>query len=144
MARSGVLLGYFQGETDADAAIGALKRGGFRRPALARKTSGGRVLTRTGFGPARLRRGAAAGLLRKHSRWLVPGESLVIIEARPEELARAIGILRTFGETPPALFVLHPPRKPAAGPAPKLRDILDADRLREHARELAAGHGWRG
>jgi cyclic beta-1,2-glucan synthetase len=88
----------------------------------------------------RLRPGVAGGLLQKHSRWMVPGESLVIVEALPEGLARAIGILRTFGETPPALFVLHSPRRHAAEAAPKLRDILDSDRLRDHARELAAVH----
>ncbi len=52
--------------------------------------------------------GATAEDIRLHSRWLLPEESLLILRAPVASLQRPVALLREIGDTPPALFVLHP------------------------------------
>jgi cyclic beta-1,2-glucan synthetase len=54
------------------------------------------------------RQDVAPGDIRGHSRWLLPGESVLILRAPVASLQHPVALLREIGETPPALFVLHP------------------------------------
>ena len=56
----------------------------------------------------RFRQGTASKQIRAHARWLLPGESVIILRAPVDTLQRPVAMLRAMGETPPALFVLHP------------------------------------
>jgi len=47
-------------------------------------------------------------LLEDHSRWLVAGESVVILQAPLETLGIPTALLLESGEIPPALFILRP------------------------------------
>ena len=61
--------------------------------------------------PVWLRRsvhGVQAGVIGDHSRWLMPGESVLILQAPVDTLHRPMALLRESGETHPALFVIHP------------------------------------
>jgi len=46
--------------------------------------------------------------IRDHSRWLLAGETVLILRAPVASLQRPVVMLREIGDTPPALFVLHP------------------------------------
>jgi len=54
------------------------------------------------------RQGVTPGDIRDHGRWLLPGESVLIHRAPVASLMRPVAMLREIGDTPPALFVMHP------------------------------------
>ncbi|WP_163339831.1 GH36-type glycosyl hydrolase domain-containing protein [Desulfopila sp. IMCC35008] len=47
-------------------------------------------------------------ILQEHARWLIPGESVVILQASPESLKRLVIFLRESNTIPPQLFIQHP------------------------------------
>ncbi|WP_237754247.1 GH36-type glycosyl hydrolase domain-containing protein [Geobacter sp. OR-1] len=49
--------------------------------------------------------------MRDHARWLVSGESVLILRAPVKSLQRPLSILRESSDIPPALFVMHPKRE---------------------------------
>ena len=59
----------------------------------------------------RSRHGVEPGVLRDHARWLVSGESVLILQATVDSLQRPVALLRDSGDSPPALFVMHPKRE---------------------------------
>src|ERR1039457_4942238 len=59
----------------------------------------------------RARYGVEPGVLRDHSRWLVSGEAVLILQAPVESLLRPVAMLRESSDIPPALFVMHPKRE---------------------------------
>jgi cyclic beta-1,2-glucan synthetase len=59
----------------------------------------------------RSRLGVERSCLHDHGRWLVPGESVLILQAPVELLQQPMALLRESSEPPPALFVLHPKRE---------------------------------
>jgi len=85
----------------------------------------------------RSRHGVEPGIIDDHSRWLMPGESVLILQTPVDSLQRPMALLRESGESHPALFVIHPRRE---------RRIRERDRainlpstqIQEHARRHAA------
>ncbi len=54
------------------------------------------------------RLGVEPGVVRDHTRLLMPGESVLILQASVELLHHSMALLREGGDVPPALFVMHP------------------------------------
>ncbi|MBN2382831.1 glycosyl transferase [bacterium] len=89
----------------------------------------------------RSRFGVKKALLKKYARWLVSGETVIVLQGPIESLRYPFALLLESGEVPPAVFVLHPRRE---GMVEEDWDIggtpLNTARLQEHAQRLAAGH----
>jgi len=86
----------------------------------------------------RFRYGVAAEVLHEHARWLVSGESVLILQAPVESLQRPLALLRECGDIPPALFVLHPRaerRTEVRGPEAKLSPAQILEHAQRHAGE---------
>ncbi len=76
--------------------------------------------------------------IRNHTRWLLPGESVLILQAPVALLQGPVTLLREIGDTPPALFVMHPKRERRVkerGPVVKLSPIQIEEHALRHARE---------
>src|SRR6185369_9773341 len=56
----------------------------------------------------RSKHGIDPGVLRDHARWLVSGESVLILQAPVESLQRPVAMVRASSDIPPALFIMHP------------------------------------
>jgi cyclic beta-1,2-glucan synthetase len=87
--------------------------------------------------------GVDDALVEMYARRLVAGETVVIVQAPPASLGRALRYLRTAGGSQPSIFALHPPRVPAAGAELDKGEPLTAAQLAAHARHLASGHQFR-
>jgi cyclic beta-1,2-glucan synthetase len=86
----------------------------------------------------RFRRGVEAGIIRDHARWLVSGESVLILQAPVDSLQRPVTLLRESSDIPPALFVMHPKRERRAvarSPEVKLTPAQVLEHAQRHARE---------
>ncbi len=86
----------------------------------------------------RSRRAVEPGVLDDHARWLVSGESVLILQVPVESLELPMALLRESGEIPPALFVMHPKherRLKARGIAVKLSPAQILDHAQRHAGE---------
>ncbi|MGD0843068.1 MAG: glycosyl transferase, partial [Geobacteraceae bacterium] len=86
----------------------------------------------------RSRYGVEPGVMRDHARWLVSGESVLILQAPVESLQRPVAMLRESSDIPPALFVMHPKRErrlEERGPVVKLSPAQVLEHARRHARE---------
>ena len=82
-------------------------------------------------------------LLEDHARWLVPGETVLILRTSIERLRIPVTVVLESGETPPAVFVLHPQREsPALGQEDQRlgETPVSATQIQEHARRLATDH----
>jgi cyclic beta-1,2-glucan synthetase len=76
--------------------------------------------------------------MRDHARWLVSGESVLILQAPVESLQRPVAMLRESGDTPPALFIMHPKRErraEARSTAVKLSPAQILEHAQRHASE---------
>jgi len=101
----------------ASAAIGALATLFFLRPS---------------------KHGVDALVIRNYARWLVSGESVLILQAPIETMQRPVALLRESGDPPPALFIIHPKREQRTEtrvPAIKLSPMQVQEHARRHARE---------
>jgi len=76
------------------------------------------------------------GDIRKYARWLVSGESVLILQAPVEMLQRPVAMLRENGDPPPALFIIHP-RRERRGEARGLEVKLTPAQILEHAQRHA-------
>ena len=88
----------------------------------------------------RLSLGLDEKLVENHARWLTADETVVIVQDSPEAVSRAISLLRSIGESQPAIFTIH--RRPG-GPVDSERvqgEPLAAARLQRYARRLASTH----
>ena len=56
----------------------------------------------------RSRYGVEAGVMREHTRLLMSGESVLILQAAVESLPLPVALMRESSELHPALFVMHP------------------------------------
>jgi len=80
-------------------------------------------------------------LMADHSRWLVSGETVIILQEPDETLHLPFNQLMEGGDNPPTIFVLHPRRENreeeirGQGRAP-----LSPAQLRDHSRRLASEH----
>ena len=86
----------------------------------------------------RSRDGVEPGVMRDHARWLVSGESVLILQAPVESLQRPVTLLRESSDIHPALFVMHPKRErraEARGPEVKLSPAQILEHSQRHARE---------
>ena len=92
-------------------------------------------------GLLRLRRsryGVESGIMQDHARWLVSGESVVILQAPVGSLQRPVTMLRESSDTPPALFIMHPKRErrvETRGAEAKLSLLQLQEHAQRHARE---------
>ena len=88
----------------------------------------------------RARFGVERRLIEDHARWLLSGESALILQASIDRLRDPVTVLLESGEMQPALFILYPKRGSPHwldwSPAPPVTAV----QLQEHARDLAAGH----
>lgn len=90
----------------------------------------------------RIVQGFGAGIVRDHTRWLLPGESVLILLTAVDRVLRPVTMLRESSEIPPALFVMHPRRERRAEMRPlesKLSPIQILEHARRHAREQQLG-----
>ncbi len=85
----------------------------------------------------RSRFGLERSLLENHTRWLVSGETVLILRTPVETLRSPVAILRESGEIPPAIFILHPKRESLAGETENLGSPLSAAQIPEYAERLA-------
>ncbi len=79
-------------------------------------------------------------LVENHARWLTADETVVIVQDFPEAVSRAISLLRSTGESQPAIFII---RRQPGGPIdgePVQGEPLAAARLQRYARRLASTH----
>jgi len=82
-------------------------------------------------------------LISNHSRWLVNGETVLLLQAPIEQLRIPMTIMLETGEIPPAVFVLHPKRKSRSqelNNVPNHKTPLSLTQLCERARRLANEH----
>jgi len=86
----------------------------------------------------RSRYGVEPGVVRDHARWLVSGETVLILQATCESLPRPVALLRESGDIPPVLFIMHPKcerRAEARGFEVKLSPAQVLEHAQRHARE---------
>src|SRR4030042_866242 len=91
----------------------------------------------------RSRFGVERRLLKDHARWLVSGETALILQAPIERLRIPVTVLLESGEIPPAVFVLPPTRESPAQEQEHRRPSgtpLSPAQIQEHARRLAMDH----
>ena len=88
----------------------------------------------------RSKSGVDLTLFDDHSRWLVPGETVLILHAPVESLSIPAAILLGSGEVPPALFILRSFDETPGGDDWISAPSLSPSQLQEHARDLAAAH----
>jgi len=88
--------------------------------------------------------GVERRLLADHSRRLILGETVLVLQAPVERLRIPAAMLMGTDEIPPALFVLHPPRGSPPGQSQEEQGsagaLLGQGQLEECARLLAAEH----
>ncbi len=84
----------------------------------------------------RSRYGVDVAVMRNHARWLVSGESVLILQAPVELLHLPMTLLRENGDPPPALFVMHPKRERRAE-ARLTTQKLSPTQILEHAHRHA-------
>lgn len=85
--------------------------------------------------------GVDRGLLRKHAKWTLPEENLLILQTTPRRMGRASRTLRRVGDPPPTIFTIHPEREYIGDRAGPHRVPLSPDQLYTHGRALAREHG---
>jgi cyclic beta-1,2-glucan synthetase len=88
----------------------------------------------------RPRFGIERGLLENHARWLNAGETVLLLQARIEELWIPMALLRESGEIPPAIFVLRSKRRSPLGKVKSLGAPLTPAQLQEQALRMASEH----
>ncbi|HCR37976.1 MAG TPA: glycosyl transferase, partial [Synergistaceae bacterium] len=88
----------------------------------------------------RSRFGVDSKLIKDHSRWLVSGESILILQGPIGTLSVPMAALSENSEIPPAVFVLHPKGNGLFGEDWDIVTPLDPLRTQEHALYLAAEH----
>ncbi len=55
--------------------------------------------------------GVDRGLIRRHSGWLIPEETVLILQLSSRHMGKAIRILRRSGEPQPMIYSIHPERE---------------------------------
>ena len=80
-------------------------------------------------------------LLWRYSRRLVAEETVIIVQASPRSMGRAIALLRRLSRDQPTIFAFHPKRKLYLPIGERDRgEFLSTARIEEHARDLAKTH----
>ena len=84
--------------------------------------------------------GVRRGLIEDHARWLVSGESVLILQAPIETLRVPVAVLLESGEIQPAVFILYPKRESPHGEHWNPGTPITPPQLQELAQRLAANH----
>ncbi|MGA9115728.1 MAG: glucoamylase family protein [Bacteroidota bacterium] len=84
--------------------------------------------------------GVQRRLVADHARWLVPGESVLILQGAMETLRVPLALLLENSEVQPAVFILYPKRESPRGEDESPGTSSTAAQLQEHARRLASNH----
>jgi cyclic beta-1,2-glucan synthetase len=140
--KKGLLVGYFSARMEALELSRILRKKGFHRVAMISKNTEGGVQVSTPF-PRRWLFGVTRKLIENHGRWLLAGDTALILVAPIEKLRVPASILLESEDSAPAVFVLHPKReKPIKK---KLLhgswdSLLSPNQLHEYALLLAAEH----
>jgi len=79
-------------------------------------------------------------LIEDHARWMVAGESVLILQAAVETLQVPLALLLESGEVQPAVFILYPKRDSPGGEDESPGTSCSAAQLQEHAQRLASDH----
>jgi cyclic beta-1,2-glucan synthetase len=85
----------------------------------------------------RARFGVERALLENHARWLVPGETVLILQGPTEIMHIATAVMLEHAELPPKIFVLHPKRDCLIQRGWAAETPLNPTQLQEHALHLA-------
>lgn len=116
--------------------------GGSLLPATRRPVAG--VMgAAAGFGLARaLDFGVDNRTLARYRRWVVRGETLLLVEARAEQVPPILAALRAGKANAPTIYVVRPqPSRLRTSTGPSLiGEPLPFERLQAHARQLAGHH----
>ena len=75
--------------------------------------------------------------LSTHRRWILAGESLVVISTKPDDAAAAASTLSDAAGEHPAVFVLHPIEPPMERPVSRPHPALGSDEIHLRAMTLA-------
>ncbi len=93
------------------------------------------------FWVTRKRFGVNKKLIAEHARWLFTDETVLIFQGPIENLSTPFNLLLESGETPPALFALHPHYDiPQHNDSNQIPAPMTISELQEHAKRLASGH----
>ncbi|MGB7538438.1 MAG: glucoamylase family protein [Anaerolineales bacterium] len=95
------------------------------------------------FGLAAVRRsrnGIDRKVLAEHALWLLPEESVLLLQAPLHTFRHPQIVIRDSGETQPTVFLLHPRRKRESFEEPGVGGLLPQLQLQEYARRLAKDH----
>ena len=79
-------------------------------------------------------------LVEDNARWLVAGESVLILQVPIEQMHVPVTLLSEFGETPPTLFILYPQRNDLGGEEWGAGRSMTGVQLQELARRLSTTH----
>jgi cyclic beta-1,2-glucan synthetase len=84
--------------------------------------------------------GLTRSLLEDHARWLVSGETALVLEVPANALRLPVAVLRKSGEIPPAIFVLYPESESPTGDVSVPMAPLSTAQIREYVSQLARKH----
>jgi cyclic beta-1,2-glucan synthetase len=82
-------------------------------------------------------------LVERTMRFLVSGETVVIVQTFPESMDNVFHVLQDYAESQPSIFVIHPEREIKTDHEPLQAEPLPTIELKEHATNLAASHLFR-
>ncbi|MBN1453755.1 MAG: hypothetical protein JW963_22265 [Anaerolineales bacterium] len=88
----------------------------------------------------RSRFGIKRSLLDDHARWLVSGETVLILRGPFETLRKSMAVLLKNAEFPPAVFILRPSRQSPSQEDWNTQIPVNPEHLKEHAQRLAMEH----
>jgi len=140
--KTGLLIGYFLARQEAIEASRKLKKKGFRRVAWISKNAEGEIQIGKPYSRPWFF-GVKKELIENHGRWLVAGDTALILVAPIEKLRIPVKILLENEKAIPAVFVLHPKRERPFGHRRERGfggSLLSPNQLHQHALLLAAEH----
>ena len=77
--------------------------------------------------------------VEKHARWLVPDETVLILQGKVPSLSLALAVLRRIGENQPSIYPFHPRRSFVVDTLEAIQDeTLTGVQLEQHALLLAS------
>jgi cyclic beta-1,2-glucan synthetase len=89
------------------------------------------------IGTRRSQFGIDRRVLSAHAEWLLPEESVLLLQAPLHTFRHPQIVIRESGETQPTVFLLHPRRKRDPAAKPGILALLPQSQLQEAARRLA-------
>jgi cyclic beta-1,2-glucan synthetase len=106
MPDRGIVLGFYQDNTVANAVLKELRRQRYHCSASIHHAEDGRITVKRclhlpAFGPR-------GDLIARYRRWVVRNETLIIVQTRPRNMARVLELLHHVSSSSPATFILLP------------------------------------